>query len=68
VSVPAAGAVDGLLRAEAIADEGAELRLPPGAYLSRYAYVVCTGAERSACERSLEEAAAGAHLTFAPLD
>jgi biotin carboxylase len=68
VSVPAAGRVEGLLRAEAIAETGTELRLPPGGYLSRFAYVVCTAPDRDACERSLDEAAREARLTFAPLD
>ncbi|MET8102491.1 ATP-grasp domain-containing protein [Streptomyces sp. NPDC005236] len=68
VSVPAVGDVEGLLCAEAIADEGTELRLPPGGYLSRYAYVVCAAPERTACEQSLDKATDEAHLTFAPLD
>ncbi|MFH0518994.1 acetyl-CoA carboxylase biotin carboxylase subunit family protein [Streptomyces sp. M41] len=67
VSVPEPGSIDGLLAAEPIATPGTELRLPPGGYLSRYAYVVCTAPDRTTCDQALDEAARATRLSLTPL-
>lgn len=56
VYVPAAGEATGLVEAAAIAAPGAVLRLPPRAYLSRYAYVICVTDTPESCERALTAA------------
>ncbi|WP_369359869.1 ATP-grasp domain-containing protein [Streptomyces sp. cg2] len=66
VTVPTPDPAGGLLYAEPIADPGAELRLPPNGYLGRFAYVVCAGEDRAACERRLDAAAATTSLAYTP--
>jgi biotin carboxylase len=61
--LPGPGEVPGLVEANAMVEPGALLRLPPRAYLSRYAYVVAEGADPAACDARLDEAVAQASVT-----
>lgn len=56
VSVAEPDEASGLLRTAVLADAGTELRLPPGGYLARYAYAICTGADPSAVAAALTSA------------
>ncbi len=67
VSVPAVEDVPGLVEARAIAEPGAVVRLPPGAHLGRYAYVLATAATPQECDAALDAAAALARLEYEPL-
>jgi biotin carboxylase len=67
VSVPSPGDVAGLVEARAIAEPSAVVRLPPGAHLGRYAYVLATAATPQECAAALDAAAALARLDYRPL-
>ncbi|MFJ4007051.1 acetyl-CoA carboxylase biotin carboxylase subunit family protein [Streptomyces sp. NPDC090023] len=58
---------EGLLAAEAIAEPGTELRLPPNGYLARHSYVVVTGADPAETDARLDAAAALVRLDARPL-
>ena len=68
VSVPDPDTVPGLLEARAIAQPGAELRLPPSTHLCRHAYVLAVAPNRAECEAALDQAAALVRLRYEPLD
>ncbi|MGW4285973.1 ATP-grasp domain-containing protein [Streptomyces sp. NPDC004673] len=58
---------EGLLAAEAIAEPGTELRLPPNGYLGRHSYVIVTGADPAETDARLDAAAALVRLDAKPL-
>lgn len=66
LALPDPATVPGLLEAVAMASPGTELRLPPKGYISRYAYVICTGANRAECVAHLSSAIAATSLEFTP--
>jgi biotin carboxylase len=67
ISLPAPGAVPGLVGAEPMVAVGTALYLPPRAHLGRYASLVaCTG-DPASCQASLDEAAALASVAGEPL-
>lgn len=68
VTVPAAGAVPGLVEARPMVSPGAKLRLPPRANLGRYAYVICTAEQPAACQARLDDAAKLADVRTEPLE
>ncbi|MFJ8039533.1 ATP-grasp domain-containing protein [Kitasatospora sp. NPDC096147] len=57
----------GLVAAEPMVSPGTELRLPPGGYLARHSFVVCTGDSREQCAERLDAALAAVELTGEPL-
>ncbi|MFI6244744.1 ATP-grasp domain-containing protein [Streptomyces sp. NPDC051016] len=65
VTLPATA--EGLLAAEAMADPGTELRLPPNGYLARHSYVIVTGADPALTTARLDTAAALVTLDHEPL-
>jgi biotin carboxylase len=64
VSLPEVGTVPGLLEARPIAGPGAQLRLPPGGYIGRYGYVICTADDVGTCQARLDAAASLAALSY----
>ncbi|WP_431676667.1 ATP-grasp domain-containing protein [Kitasatospora sp. KL5] len=68
VHLPAPGEVPGLVAAEAMVEPGARLLLPPGGYLSRYAYVICSADGPEACRARLDEAERAVLLDATPLE
>jgi biotin carboxylase len=58
---------EGLLAAEAMAEPGTELRLPPNGYIARHSYVVVAGADPEETAGRLDEAAALVRLEWRPL-
>lgn len=68
VTVPAPGAVPGLVEAKPLVAPGAELRLPPRANLGRYGYVICTADRPAACQARLDDAAKLADVRTEPLE
>lgn len=66
VRVPSPQSAPGLLEAAAMVAPGAELRLPPKGYISRYAYVICTGEDRAECAARLSSATGLASVTLEP--
>lgn len=67
VSVPAPDLDRGLLLAEALADPGTTLRLPPGGYIARHAYVICTGETPQQCTERLDAEIERVCLQWRPL-
>ncbi|MBO0839561.1 MAG: ATP-grasp domain-containing protein [Sciscionella sp.] len=67
ISVPEPSAEESILTAAAIVDPGAELRLPPGGYISRHAYVICSGSDARECTRNLDRAIDSVRLDWQPL-
>ncbi|RSM72437.1 ATP-binding protein [Amycolatopsis sp. WAC 01375] len=67
VSVPGSLRDNGILAADALVEPGARLRLPPAAFISRHAYVICAGADPEDCEAVLDKAMAQVRLTAHPL-
>lgn len=67
VEVPAADEGGGLLRAQALVDPGTELRLPPGGYIARHSYVICTADTPAGCDDRLDAAAGAVQLRSKPL-
>ncbi|MGY0231544.1 ATP-grasp domain-containing protein [Longispora urticae] len=57
----------GLLESAAMVAPGAELRLPPDGYLSRYAYVICAADTREECDTALDTASTLATVTLGNL-
>nr|WP_238352775.1 ATP-grasp domain-containing protein [Kribbella solani] len=68
ITVPAPGAVPGLLEARAMAPAGATVRLPPRAHLGRHAYVICTAADPATCADRLTAAAGLVELKYEALN
>lgn len=64
----APSAYPGLVLFESIAAPGAELRLPPRGYLSRFAVLVARGPTRAECIRNLESAASDVTVLSSNLD
>jgi len=67
ITLPAPGQVPGLLEAGALASPGERLLLPPGGYISRYAYVICGAGDEAACDARLAEAIGQVSLRGDPL-
>jgi biotin carboxylase len=67
VAVPEPDEAAGLLRAVALVEPGTELRLPPGGYISRHSYVLCTGAGPDEVAARLDPAADRVALTSHPI-
>jgi biotin carboxylase len=55
-----------LLRAEALAEPGSTLRLPPNGYVARHSYVICAGHTRQECRTRLDRAIERVHLQWRP--
>ncbi|MDX3001889.1 hypothetical protein PWY87_09435 [Kribbella solani] len=68
ITVPAPGAVPGLLEARAMVPAGATVRLPPRAHLGRHAYVICTAADPATCADRLTAAAGLVELKYEALN
>ncbi|MFD9126965.1 ATP-grasp domain-containing protein [Kitasatospora sp. NPDC059571] len=68
IHLPAPGELPGLVAAEAMAEPGARLLLPPNGYLSRYAYVICTADSPEECRARLDEAERAVLLEAQPLE
>ncbi|MEH0407627.1 hypothetical protein [Streptomyces scabiei] len=49
-------------------EPGTELRLPPGGYLSRHSFVVCSGEDTGICRERLGAAVAAVELDADPLE
>jgi len=58
----------GLVTASPMVEPGTELRLPPGGYLARHSFVVCTGDDREHCRERLIAAVAAVELDAEPLE
>ncbi|MCD0484560.1 ATP-grasp domain-containing protein [Streptacidiphilus sp. ASG 303] len=58
----------GLVTASPMVEPGTELRLPPGGYLARHSFVVCTGEDRETCRERLAAAVAAVGLDAEPLE
>ncbi|MDX2934601.1 ATP-grasp domain-containing protein [Streptomyces ipomoeae] len=58
----------GLVTASPMVEPGIELRLPPGGYLARHSFVVCTGEDRRTCAERLDTAIAAVELDAEPLE
>lgn len=56
-----------LVLAQALADPGTTLRLPPNGYIARHSYTVCTAPGPAQCDAALDDAAARVHLLARPL-
>jgi biotin carboxylase len=63
VSVPPSRPDNEVLAAAALVDPGAELRLPPGDFIARYAYVICAGRDPDDCDALLDKALSEIQLT-----
>jgi biotin carboxylase len=64
VTVPAPGALDGLVEARAMVPPGAEVLLPPRAHIGRYAYVICAADSPAACDTRLDDAEKLSYLRY----
>lgn len=62
VSVPTA--TPGLLSAVPLVEPGTTLRLPPGGYIARHSYVICTAGSAAECATRLEASISQVHLTW----
>ncbi|UVS77496.1 ATP-grasp domain-containing protein [Actinokineospora sp. UTMC 2448] len=56
---------DGVVAAAALVEPGTEMRLPPAAFISRHAYVVCAAADPDECAALLDKALSEVHLSTA---
>lgn len=63
VSVPEREQGNGVLAAAALVEPGAELRLPPAEFISRHAYVICSGSNSDECGALLDKALSNVRLT-----
>ncbi|MEU6484226.1 ATP-grasp domain-containing protein [Streptomyces sp. NPDC046887] len=57
----------GLVTAAPMVEPGTELRLPPGGYLARHSFVVCTGEDTDTIQERLATAIAAVELDADPL-
>jgi biotin carboxylase len=67
VSLPETWPGNGVLRAVALVEPGAKMKLPPAEFISRHAYVICTGTDPDDCAVRLDRALAEVRLTSHPL-
>ncbi|WP_156725708.1 ATP-grasp domain-containing protein [Streptomyces apocyni] len=61
------GALEGIVQLAAAVPPGAELRMPPGDFVARYAFVVAEGADEDECAKRLDAAESLVHLDYEPL-
>ncbi|MFF8599125.1 ATP-grasp domain-containing protein [Streptomyces sp. NPDC015232] len=61
------GALEGIVQMVAAVPPGAELRVPPGDFVARYAFVVAEGADEDECAKRLDAAESLVHLEYEPL-
>lgn len=66
-SVDMTGAAREDVWARPLVPAGTELRLPPGGYVSRYAYLMASSDSVDACDRAIEEYADTVRITTSPL-
>ncbi|GIG59843.1 carboxylase [Longispora fulva] len=66
VTVPEEAA--GLVIASRMVDPGTTLRLPPGGYIARHSFVVCSAPDPHTCARRLDDTAALVALDAEPVD
>ncbi len=64
IRLPATGEVPGIVEAAPMVAPATVLRLPPRAYLSRYAYVIAEGPDPATCDARLDAAADLASVTL----
>ncbi|MGW5049584.1 ATP-grasp domain-containing protein [Actinokineospora sp. NPDC004072] len=57
----------GLVAAAPMVDPGTTLRLPPGGYIARHSFVVCSAADTATCEQRLAAAAAAVEVDAEPI-
>jgi len=67
VRLPAPGQVPGLYEATVLVQPGDEMHLPPGGYVTRYAFLIARTPDPAACARALDSAAALAAFSYDPL-
>jgi biotin carboxylase len=67
VSLPRPGDIPGLCQATVLAGPGQDLRLPPGGYVARYAYVIARAPDARSCAAALASAVNAAACTYDPL-
>ncbi|MET0233532.1 MAG: ATP-grasp domain-containing protein [Kibdelosporangium sp.] len=67
VSVPESRPGNGVLRAAALVEPGARMKLPPAEFISRHAYVICAGTDPDDCTELLDRALDEVRLTAHPL-
>jgi biotin carboxylase len=58
----------GLVIASRMVDPDATLRLPPGGYIARHSFVICSASDPETCVRRLDDAAALVELDADPVD
>jgi biotin carboxylase len=63
VHVPEPGGANGVLRASAMVQPGAQMKLPPAEFMSRHAYVICAGRDSDECAVFLDKAISEVRLT-----
>jgi biotin carboxylase len=63
VHVPEPGGDNGVLRASAMVQPGAHMKLPPAEFMSRHAYVICAGRDSDECAVFLDKALSEVRLT-----
>jgi biotin carboxylase len=64
--LPGPGDVPGLVEAKPLVAPGTLVRLPPRAFMSRYAYVICRAGSAQACDAALDEAIARVSVELDP--
>jgi biotin carboxylase len=67
IRLPVPGEVPGLESARPMVEPGTVVRLPPRAFLSRFAYVICRADSRRACDAALDAAAGLAEVDVEPV-
>jgi biotin carboxylase len=67
-SVTVPEAAPGLVLASRMVDPGTTLRLPPGGYIARHSFVICSAPDARTCARRLDDAAAMVQLDAEPVD
>lgn len=58
----------GLVLAAPMVDPGTTLRLPPGGYIARHSFVICSAADQSTCVERLTAASASVELDAEPIE
>lgn len=67
ICLPGPDAVPGLVSAQAMAEPGTAVYLPPRAHLGRYAHLVASGPDQATCDDRLDQAAALSSVRYEPL-
>ncbi|HEX6869876.1 MAG TPA: ATP-grasp domain-containing protein [Micromonosporaceae bacterium] len=67
-SITVPEAASGLVLASRMVEQNTLLRLPPGGYIARHSFVICSATDPLTCERRLDEAAALVVLDAEPVD